>query len=275
MRKLRFRRHVLAVVSRRGLDSRGLVPLAAVALTLVLAPLSAGGSAAAQATLHKLPDFGKVEVTLLNTGEGPLTAFRQILPDPFTVTEVEADGATCELRAHHEEFFCPGLSVAPGASWRVVISTPLVYSNEVGADVTYFPGAGSSEFFVSDASGAEAGPFDAAWDAEEAEPPPLVALRVLSFRTLPSRVVAGRPFSAIVRLSTNDLVALRSSGKVACSAEVGVRNLRLVLRRLGAGASAECRWDVPRVFRGKRLIGRIEVSQPGATVVRRFTRRIG
>ena len=275
MRKLRVPRHVVTGVSPRGLHSRRLVPFAAVALALVLAPLSAGGSPTAAATLHKLPDFGKVEVALRNTGDTQLTGFRQILPDPFTITEVEADGATCELRAHHEEVACAGLSIAPGGTWRAVIRTPLVYSNEAGSDVTYFPGAGPSAFFVSDGSGIEAGPFEAAWDEHDASPPPLVALRVIGFRTEPARVLAGRSFSALLKLSTNDLDALRATGKIDCAIEVGARTLRPIFKRLSADSMAECRWKLPRTLRGKRLKGHVEVSQPGATVVKAFARKIG
>ncbi len=275
MGKLRVLRHVLAHVSPRGLQSRWLVPFAAVALTLVLAPLSAGGAPTAQATLHKLPSFGKVEVTLRNTGDVPVTGFRQILPDPFTVTSIETDGASCELRAHHEEFSCTGFAVAPGATWQAVFETPLVYTNETGSDVTYFPGAGPSAFFVSDATGAETGPFEAAWDEEQAETLPLVALGIVGFRTLPARVVAGRKFSAILRLSTNGLDALRAEGKIDCAIEVGAHTLRPVFRRFGAGATVECRWKLPGTWRGKRLKGHVEVSQPGATVVKTFARKIG
>lgn len=210
-----------------------------------------------QATLHKLPQPGQVEVTFTNAGDTPVVAFRQQLPDPFLVSAVEMDGAACVARPRGE-FACNGFSAAPGSTWKAVFDTPSVYSNETGTDVTYFPGAGPSTFFVTDTSGSESGPFEAAWRDDESIPPQ-VALGVVRFEAVPRRPLAGRPFSARLRLSTNDLAALAATGKVTCSARLAGRRVPLVRRSLSSQGIAECRWGIPRGTAGKRLTGRIEV----------------
>jgi hypothetical protein len=230
---------------------------ALVCLVLSFAAVGAAASTPVQATLHKLPQPGQVEVTFTNAGDKPVVAFRQQLPDPFLVSAVEMDGAACVAKPRGE-FACSGFSAAPGSTWKAVFDTPSVYSNETGTDVTYFPGAGPSTFFVTDASGSEAGPYEAAWSEDESIPPQ-VALGVVRFQAVPSRPVAGKLFSARLRLSTNDLAALAATGKVMCSARVAGRRVPLQRRALSSLGVAECRWRVPRGTVGKRLTGRIEV----------------
>jgi hypothetical protein len=221
-----------------------------------------------RATLHKLPQPGQVEVTFTNAGDAPIVAFRQQLPDPFLVSAVQMEGASCVARPRGE-FVCNGFSAAPGSTWKAVFDTPSVYSNETGTDVTYFPGAGPSTVFVTNASGGESGPYEAAWSEDESIPPQ-VALGVVRFEAVPRRPVAGKPFSARLRLSTNDLTALAATGKVTCSATLGGRRVPLVGRALSARGIAECRWRVPRGTAGKRLTGRIEVVYAEVHAGRRF-----
>jgi Tol biopolymer transport system component len=97
-------------------------------------------------------------------------------------------------------------------------------------------------------------------------------LLVDSFALSPSRPVAGRLFTARLRVVTDDGDAVRS-GVVACQAKAGGRRASLVARGLRRG-TAFCTWRVPIKARGRTIAGSVRVSAAGRSVTRTFSRRV-
>ncbi|MEX1357261.1 MAG: hypothetical protein WD981_01420 [Gaiellaceae bacterium] len=90
------------------------------------------------------------------------------------------------------------------------------------------------------------------------------SLSVVRFATSPKRPIAGRTFSAVLRVTGTG-----AEMSVTCRA-----NAPLAGKSLTAGR-ARCTWRVPPGAKGKRLRGWVAVSELGTTVRRSFAARVG
>ncbi|MBA3366764.1 MAG: hypothetical protein H0U03_13445 [Actinobacteria bacterium] len=212
-----------------------------VALTCLLASgllaVAAGATGVVSGVLRQNTQ-GSVRIVFKNEGDTTIAAFRQVLPDPFIVTGAQLNGATCTVLGKHE-YACGGFTAAPGSTWSVVFTVPKVYSDLTGTDVYYYPGAGPSTFFVSDATGTEAGPFVAEWNVDDVKQEPYVGLAIVRFVASPIRPAAGKRFTVGLQLSTSDLAAL-ASGRVKCTAKIGTRPSARSARNLALCESPVC-----------------------------------
>jgi len=95
------------------------------------------------------------------------------------------------------------------------------------------------------------------------------ALSFARFTTTPKRPVAGRSFSAVLRVAGSGAEA-----SVTCRASIAGARLRRTAKAFSAG-QARCTWAVPPSARGKRLVGAIVVTERGSRVARSFSMRIG
>jgi hypothetical protein len=238
-------------------------------IALALVPLVAhAADPPLRATMFKSTQQS-VRVTFQNDGAETIVALRQIVPDPYVVTEAVMDGATCVVRARGE-YGCSGFTAAPGSTWDVLLDIPSVYNDQTGLDSSYYPADGPATFFVSTSASAELGPFSADWVNAEVPTTPSFELGVVRMSVVPARPRAGRPFEVRVALATTDLAALRKSGRVTCRAVAGARRLALVRRGISASGQARCGWTLPRSAAGRRVRGTIAVQRGRVDVRRSF-----
>jgi hypothetical protein len=89
---------------------------------------------------------------------------------------------------------------------------------------------------------------------------------------IPTRPVAGRPFTVQALVRRSDSGETVTAGSVRCTARVGTTRLRA--RGGFGGDRAQCVVSVPRTARGKTLRGTLIVRAVGASVSRPFSYRI-
>jgi hypothetical protein len=138
-----------------------LAAMAAVLVGLLSVPLAGGANGSASAVQSPSVNADEVEIVFTNTGDQTITAFRQVVPPPFSVTAARMDGGACAITAA-DQYSCGGLSVAPGASWTAFFVTSRVYADQVGFVTSYIAPVGPSDFFVT-SGGSEQGPLLATW----------------------------------------------------------------------------------------------------------------
>jgi hypothetical protein len=100
----------------------------------------------------------------------------------------------------------------------------------------------------------------------------------------PKTPISGRKFQAAIKVTTNKLGGLLSSGHVACTAKIGTKTVKVLSKELsrsltGSGASratvgARCIWAVPKKMAKKTLRGSVAVLYNGRRASRSFALKI-
>jgi hypothetical protein len=103
-------------------------------------------------------------------------------------------------------------------------------------------------------------------------------LSVSSFETTPKPPRAGKRFSAVLAVSTNDPLGLVSAGRVSCAGRAGSVRVaaRTVLRPSADEKHVEaiCTFVVPRAAHGRLLIGSVRLADGTRSVARVFSSRV-
>jgi hypothetical protein len=92
-------------------------------------------------------------------------------------------------------------------------------------------------------------------------------LVVQRLTTTPTRPVAGKLFSAKLRVTRSDTGAALKSGQVTCVGRVGRAALRAKTRRF-VGSLAVCAWAIPATAKGKTFRGSVAVVFEGKRAVK-------
>ena len=100
-----------------------------------------------------------------------------------------------------------------------------------------------------------------------------VTLTAGAFTITPTRVHAGRPFSAGLAVTESDTNAGVDGGTVTCSARIAGATVPVKARRIVEGI-AVCVWSIPQNARGKSIRGSIGLTVRGAQTTRAFAAKI-